>query len=209
MAAADGFEVRLIGRGGHAASPHRNRDPVPAAAQSVLALQTVVSRHTKPTEPVVLSVCVIEGGTAFNVIPEEVRLAGTVRTVTAAHRRTVPRLMKRILSGVARSAGVKVELRYNFYYPLTANHGKSVEFVAETVRQITGRQRAYRQAQVRMGAEDFSYYLDKVPGAFAFLGTRGRAARTQMNHHNPYFDIDERALPLGTALLAALALTQE
>lgn len=206
MAAADGFEVRFLGHGGHAASPHLSRDPVPAAAQAVLALQQVASRFTDPTEPVVVSVCIVEGGTAFNVIPEEVRLAGTVRTVTRSHRLRVPRLMRRILSGVARSAGVKAEMTYNYYYPPTVNHPRSVQYLAETVRSLTGRKGAYREAEVRMGAEDFACYLEKVPGAFAFLGTRGRAPRTHFNHHNPHFDIDESALPLGSALLAALAL---
>ncbi|KPK79616.1 MAG: hypothetical protein AMJ81_12995 [Phycisphaerae bacterium SM23_33] len=208
MAAADGFEARLVGRGGHAASPHRNRDPVPAAAQAVLALQTIASRCTNPTEPVVVSVCVLEAGTAFNVIPEQVTLRGTVRTVTKRHRQAVPRLMRRILSGVARSAGIRAELDYNFYYPVSSNHAASVEFVADTARQLTGRRSAYRQAEVRMGAEDFSLYLEKTTGAFAFLGTRSKAKRTQANHHNPHFDIDERALPLGAALLASLALNR-
>jgi len=206
MAAADGFEARLIGRGGHAASPHLNRDPVPPAAQAVLALQAIASRYTNPTEPVVVSVCVLEGGSAFNVTPQEVRLAGTVRTVTRSHRRAVPRLMKRILSGVARSAGVGMELTYNLYYPPTANHAASVEFAARKVRELTGRPQSYREAKLRMGAEDFACYLQKVPGAFVFLGTRGKAARSRFNHHSPHFDIDERALPLGAALLAALAL---
>ncbi len=206
MAAADGFEARFLGRGGHAASPHLNLDPVPVVAQAVLALQSVASRSTNPTEPVVLSVCKVHGGTAFNVTPEEVTIGGTVRTVTKKHRRAVPRLMKRILTGVARSGGMKVEFRYDFYYPPTANHPRSVAFLTKTVGQLTGNSRSFRQAEVRMGAEDFSCYLEKVPGAFAFLGTRSKARRTQHNHHSPYFDIDERALPLGAALLAALAL---
>jgi len=206
MAAADGFEARFLGRGGHAASPHLNLDPVPVVAQAILALQSVASRSTNPTEPVVLSVCKVHGGTAFNVTPEEVSIGGTVRTVTKRHRRAVPRLMKRILTGVARSAGMKVEFRYDFYYPPTTNHPRSVAFLAETVGKITGNPRSFRRAGVRMGAEDFSRYLEEVPGAFAFLGTRGKARRTQHNHHSPYFDIDERALPLGAALLAALAL---
>ncbi len=206
MAAADGFEVRLVGRGGHAASPHLNVDPVPVAAQAILALQSIASRWTNPTEPVVVSVCKVHGGTAFNVTPEEVTIGGTVRTVSKKHRRTVPRLMKRILTGVARSAGMRVEFGYDFYYPPTVNHPRSVEFVVEMVRELTGDLRAYREAEVRMGAEDFSCYLEKVPGAFTFLGTRSKAARTRFNHHNPHFDIDERALPLGAALLAVLAL---
>jgi amidohydrolase len=208
MAAADGFEVRFIGRGGHAASPHLNRDPVPAAAQAVLALQTIVSRYTDPTEPVVVSVCVVEGGTAFNVTPEVVRFAGTVRTVSRRHRLAVPRLMKRILTGVARSAGVRVELLYSFYYGPTVNHRESVAYAAETVVALTGRRTAYRQATLRMGAEDFACYLERVPGAFIFLGSRGPAARTRSNHHSPRFDIDERVLPLGAALAAGLALGQ-
>ncbi len=208
MAAADGFEARIRGRGGHAASPHLNRDPVPVAAQAVLALQSIASRYTDPTEPVVVSVCMLEAGTAFNVIPDEVTLKGTVRTVTERHRRAVPRLMKRTLTGVARSAGISAELDYSFFYPPTVNHADSVEFVAQTVRRLTGRRSSYRQAKVRMGAEDFSYYLERTPGAFVFLGTRGKAKRTHTNHHNPHFDIDERALPLGAALLASLVLNR-
>ena len=209
MAAIDGFEVRFHGRGGHAASPHLNRDPVPAAAQAVLALQQVASRLTDPTEPVVLSVCVLEGGTVFNVTPEEVRLTGTVRTVSRAQRLRVPRLMRRILNGVARSAGVEVEMTYNRYYPPTVNHADSVDYVARTVRALTGRKGDYREAKVRMGGEDFACYLEKVPGAFAFLGTRGKSPRTHFNHHSPHFDIDEGALPLGAALSAALALGKQ
>jgi amidohydrolase len=208
MAAADGFEVRFVGRGGHAASPHLNRDPVPAAAQAILALQTIASRYTDPTEPVVVSVCAVEGGTAFNVTPEVVRLAGTVRTVSRRHRLAVPRLMKRILTGVAHSAGVRVELIYSMYYGPTVNHRASVAYAAQTAVALTGRRTTYRQAGIRMGAEDFACYLERVPGAFLFLGSQGPTARTRFNHHSPRFDIDERVLPLGAALAAGLALGQ-
>jgi amidohydrolase len=208
MAAADGFEVRFIGRGGHAASPHLNRDPVPAAAQAILALQTIASRYTDPTEPVVVSVCAVEGGTAFNVTPEVVRLGGTVRTVSRRHRLAVPRLMKRILTGVAHSAGVRVELIYSMYYGPTVNHRASVAYAARTAVALTGRRTTYRQAGIRMGAEDFACYLERVPGAFLFLGSQGPTARTRFNHHSPRFDIDERVLPLGAALAAGLALGQ-
>jgi amidohydrolase len=208
MAAADGFEARFIGRGGHAASPHLNLDPVPAAAEAILALQTIASRYTDPTEPVVVSVCMVEGGTAFNVTPEVVRLAGTVRTVSRAHRLLVPRLMKRILTGVARSAGIRAELTYSLYYGPTVNHPESVAYAAQAAIALTGRRTTYRQAKIRMGAEDFACYLERVPGAFIFLGSRGPAARTRANHHSPRFDIDERVLPLGAALAASLALGQ-
>ena len=208
MAAADGFEARFIGRGGHAASPHLNLDPVPATAQAILALQSIASRYTNPIEPVVVSVCVVEGGAAFNVTPEVVRLSGTVRTVSRRHRLTVPRLMRRILTGVARAAGVHVELTYSLYYGPTVNHPASVAYAAQTALALTGRRATYRQAEIRMGAEDFACYLEKVPGAFIFLGSRGATARTRANHHSPRFDIDERVLPLGTALAASLALSQ-
>jgi len=206
MAAADGFEARVKGRGGHAASPHLSLDPIPVAAEAILALQSIASRFTNPTEPVVLSVCKVHAGTAFNVTPEEATIAGTVRTVTRKHRRQVPRLMRRTLTGIARSAGMTAELRYDFYYPPTVNDPKSTEYVVETIRKLTGRSRAFREARVRMGAEDFSCYLEKVPGAFVFLGSRGKHRQTRHNHHSPYFDVDEKALPLGAALLAALAL---
>ena len=206
MAAVDDFSITVKGRGGHAARPHETVDPVLTAARLIVDLQSIASRMTDPVEPVVLSVCMIEGGTAYNIIPGEVRMRGTVRTMSEKLHKDIPELIRRMADGVCRSAGADFELSYNVGYPVTVNDPEAVGRVGQVVGELFGPEPGMYGEQLRMGAEDFSYFLQRVPGALISLGIRNQATGATHPNHNPKFRVDESALWKGTALFAGLAL---
>src|ERR671910_1899181 len=170
MAASDAFEIEIKGSGGHGAMPHLTTDAVAIAAQVVTALQTVVSREVDPVEPAVLTVGEIGAGSAFNIIPETARLGGTVRTLDADLRERFPERIEELARGVARGMRGDVELDYRFSYPVTSNDAGSAELALGVVGELFGEDRAVELSNPSMGAEDFAYYLEKVPGAFIWLG---------------------------------------
>jgi amidohydrolase len=199
MAAADRFKITVTGKSGHGAIPHKSVDAIVAASQAVAALQTVASRWTDPLDPMVLTIGRIQGGTAFNIIAGEVQMEGTVRTLSAALRTTVPLLMERALKGVALSHGASISLEYSSGYPALVNPPEPADLVAKAATA----QKVLWMEQPLMGSEDFSYYLEEVPGCYFFLGTAGEEEAVSL--HNCYFDFDERVLPLGASLLAKIA----
>jgi amidohydrolase len=206
MAAMDRFDLEVIGRGGHGAMPQMARDPVVAAAAVIGALQTAVSRRTSPLEAAVVSVCTLSAPGAFNVIPERVALSGTCRSLSAAVHAALPGLVRGIAVETARGYGCRVRFRYRRGTPVLVNAAESVARVRRLWSALAGEfGGGLAEAEATMGGEDFAYYLQRVPGAFSFLGAgpdRGRAAP----FHSPRFAIDERALVLGTALHISLAL---
>jgi len=204
LAAADGVRIKVIGKGGHGAAPHLAVDPVPVAAEIILALQQVVSRRVEPIEPAVVSICTIHGGSAFNVIPESVELGGTVRTMNEALRRRMPALIKRIANNIAKAHGARCEVSYTFAYPALSNAESSVRKVQKAVRELFGEKT--REMRPRMGAEDFAYYLQKVKGTIIALGTRNPRIGAVYPLHSPHFILDESVLHRGVALAAYLAI---
>ncbi len=204
MAAADAFEMEVRGTGGHGAMPHLSADAVVVAAHVVTALQTVVSREVDPVEPAVLTVGEIGAGTAFNIIPEKARLGGTVRTLNEDLRERMPERIEAVAQGVARGMRADAHLDYTFSYPVTRNAAGAAGHVLKTAGDLFGEETVLELANPSMGAEDFAYFLEKVPGAFVWLGV----GRDVSGLHTPQFAFDEKILPRGSALLTALALSK-
>ena len=201
MAAADAFEMTVKGAGGHGAMPHLTTDAIAIAAQVVTALQTIVSREVNPVEPVVLTVGEIGAGTAFNIIPETAYLGGTVRTLDAGLRERMPERIEELARGVAKGMRGEAELDYRFSYPVTRNDPGTAGLVLSVAEELFGEENVVEPTHSSMGAEDFAFFLEKVPGAFIWLGVGDVSGL-----HTPQFDFDEEILPQGSALLAALAL---
>jgi hippurate hydrolase len=202
MAAADAFEMEIIGSGGHGAMPHLAADAVVIAAQVVTALQTVVSREVDPVEPAVLTVGEIGAGTAFNIIPEKARLGGTVRTLNSDLRERMPGRMEAVARGVAKGMRGDANLDYAFSYPVTVNDEGAAGYALGVAKDLFGAQSVQELPNPSMTAEDFAFYLEKVPGAFIWLGV----GEDISGLHTPQFAFDEEILPRGSALLAAPAL---
>ena len=201
MAAADAFEMRVKGKGGHGAMPHLTTDAVAIAAQIVTALQTIVSREVNPVAPAVLTVGEIEAGFAFNIIPETARLGGTVRTLDADLRKQIPKRMEELARGIARGMRGDAELDYHFSYPVARNDADAAQFALGVIGELFGEENVVELTDSSMGAEDFAFFLEHVPGAFIWLGVGDVSGL-----HTPKFAFDEEILSQGSALLAALAL---
>ena len=206
MAAADEVRITVRGKGGHGAAPERAVDPIPAAAQLVLALQTVVSRRIEAVEPVVLSICRIHGGSAFNVIPDEVELVGTVRTLSADLRGRMPGLIEETARGVAAAAGAETDVTYLRGHPPPVNDTDAAARLAGSIGRLWGPEPPLAVRPPKMGAEDFSCFLEAVPGAFGYLGVGNPDVGAVEPHHSPRFRIDESVLWMGPALFADLAI---
>jgi amidohydrolase len=204
MAATDDLHVTLRGRGGHGAMPHLAVDPVVAAAQIISALQTVASRNVNPLDAAVVSVCSMQTSQvgAFNIIPDSVTLAGTVRTFRAQTRDLAERRVKEIVTKIAEGFGASAEIDYRRGYPATVNSPREAEFAARVGRRIFGAENVITEHEPTMGGEDFAYMLLERPGAYVFLGQGG------MEHgcllHNSRYDFNDEVIPLGAGYLAAL-----
>jgi amidohydrolase len=203
MAAVDSFDLVVEGFGGHGAMPHRSVDPIVVAADVVSGLQRVVSREIDPLEPAVVTVGAINGGTTYNVIPPRVALKGTVRTLSDATRDSMEARIRRIAEHTCAAANATCSLTWHPSYPVTANDPHEAAFVRETLAAELGAERVVEIPPV-MGSEDFSYYAQAVPACFWFLGS-GDETNVFPNHH-PAFDIDEKAMIVGIASHAAVAL---
>ncbi|AIQ19102.1 hydrolase [Paenibacillus sp. FSL H7-0357] len=196
-AGVDRFEITVKGVGAHAATPEKGVDSIVTAAQIVTMLQTVVSRQNNTLEPVVLSVTRINGGFTWNVLPEKVELEGTVRTYNEEIRRQIPIQMTRIIEGIAAGAGAEAQLHWYPGPPATINHGDWADFTKEVALEA-----GYDVHDIppQMGGEDFSYYLQQIPGAFVNIGTGPAYAL-----HHPRFDVDEAAILPAAKYFASLA----
>jgi amidohydrolase len=202
MAAADAFEMKIKGTGGHGAFPHETADAIVMAAQVITALQTLVSRETNPVDPAVVTVGEISAGTAFNIIPGEVYLGGTVRTLDADLRKRMPERIESLARGVTNGMRGDVDLDYDFSYPVTANDPEEARRALAVAGNLFGGEYARELSNPSMGGEDFAFFLEKLPGAFVWLGVGEDVSRL----HTPTFAFDEEILPRGAALLTALAL---
>ena len=182
--------------------PHLASDAIAIAAQVVTALQTIVSREVDPVEPAVLTVGEIGAGTAFNIIPDKARLGGTVRTLDADLRREIPARIEELSRGIAKGMRGDVDLDYTFSYPVTVNDEAAADFALGVAEDLFGGESVLQLPNPSMGGEDFAYFLEKVPGAFIWLGV----GEDVSGLHTPRFAFDEEILPRGAALLTALAL---
>ncbi|HUN90410.1 MAG TPA: M20 aminoacylase family protein [Burkholderiaceae bacterium] len=205
MAACDRFEITIHGRGGHGAHPHLAVDPIVVSSHVVAALQTIVARNTAPLESAVVSVCAIQAGRmeAPNVIPGEARMAGTVRTFQHSVQSHIEARIAEVAAAIARGFGAEATVRYVHQYPATINHAPQAEFAARVAEDLVGTSRVARNLQPSMGSEDFSLMLQARPGCYLRLGQGSDAHKAFL--HNPGYDFNDAVLPLGAALLAAIA----
>jgi amidohydrolase len=203
MAAADTFRITVHGRGGHASTPHQGPDAVLAASEIVVGLQALVSRVREPNDPVVVSVGMIHGGTRHNILPDQVHLEGTVRTFRPETRDLIERTLRRRVRSIASSLGARATIEYRRGYPALVNPAGPTTIVARALEVEFGRENVVEVDRPLMGAEDFSRYLERVPGTFLRLGV-GLPDRPA-SLHSATFAPDERALVLGAAVLAASA----
>ena len=199
MAAVDTFTVHIQGKGGHGAYPHETVDPVMAACGMAQAIQTILSRNHNPLDDLVISVTQIHAGTVSNVIPENAMINGTIRTFDPEVQKMVMRRMQEVVDGQAVSFGVTAELEYEVGYPATINDAAKAEFACDVAAEIAGADRVDLGVGREMGAEDFSYMLQKRPGAYLFLG-QGAAAGL----HHPKFDFNDEAAPFGASYFVRL-----
>ncbi|MEJ6782510.1 M20 aminoacylase family protein [Aminobacter sp. Piv2-1] len=201
LAAADRFVVTLRGKGAHAASPHESRDPVLVSAHLVTALQSIASRHVDPFDPVVVSVTYISGGNALalNVIPEQVVVGGTIRTVDPATRKAIEQRFRDIVANTARLFEAQAEIDWRPGYPVTVNDPEMTKVAITAASQVAGSDRVNGNCQCTMGAEDFSYMLEKRPGAIIWLGNGDSAGL-----HNPAYDFNDDAIVHGVRYWTAL-----
>jgi hippurate hydrolase len=200
MAATAEFWIVVKGKGGHAAMPNGTIDPIVIGAQIVNALQTIASRNIDPVESVVVSVTKFHGGDAFNIIPEQVELNGTIRTLRPEIGELAAKRMREICEGVAAAHGATAEVKIDFNYPVTYNHPDETDFAAGVARTVAGEPNVDTNVQPVMGGEDFSYMLEARPGAFIFMGNGDTA-----NLHNPAYDFNDEAIPHGVSYWVKLA----
>jgi amidohydrolase len=205
MAAGDFFDVKITGKGGHGGLPHLTVDPIVIAANAISTLQTVVSREVDPVESAVISICKMSGGEAYNVIPETAAFGGTIRTHKPELRESIPKRVKEILNGLISGMRGNYEFNLMSKFPATINDEETTSFVVKVAREILGEDKLSLLRPL-MGSEDFSFYLQKIPGTFAFLGVENKGKGIIYPHHHPKFDIDEDILPVGTALHVSVAM---
>jgi len=202
MAAVDEFDLIIEGRGGHGAIPQQTVDAIVVAAQVITALQTIVSRNISPLDAAVVTVGKITAGTAFNIIAATASLRGTVRTFDSETHTRIPELFERIVRGVCEAMGASYRLDYKRQTLPLVNRAEMCDLVADCATEVVGRENVIRDESVRtMGGEDMSYFLERVPGCFFFVGTRNEARGLVHPHHSPRFDIDESALATGVDIM--------
>lgn len=202
MASTDRFTVTIEGRGGHAALPHRAVDSVLVASHVIVALQSIVSRSLDPLQSAVVSVCALETGEAFNVLPQRVRLRGTMRSLSEEVRETVKARIEAIAAHVPAAFGAGGSVEYGGAYPVTENHPAETAFIADVAEGLVGAAQVDRNVAPMMAAEDFSYMLAQRPGAYIFMGNGDSAAL-----HHPDYDFCDAAAPYGASLWARLVET--
>jgi amidohydrolase len=208
LASTDELEITVRGRGGHASMPHFTADPIPVACEIVTALQTMVTRRVDAFDPAVLTIAKLRAGTTTNVIPETAAMWGTIRTVSERTRASVLADVRRVADGIAAAHGAAAEIELEEGYPVTVNHDDAADFALDTAARILGDEATVTMPSPVMGGEDWSYVLQEVPGAMAFLGTRppGMHPRDVAPNHSNRMVIDETAMVPGIATYAAVAL---
>jgi amidohydrolase len=205
MAAQDEFRATIRGRGGHGAAPHQAVDPLVAASQAVTALQSIVSRNVDPLEAAVVTVGSLHAGSAPNVIPDEAKLEGTLRSFSQDVRGLLRNRVPHVLTAVAAAADCELDFELSPGYPAVVNDPAHAARAAQVAASVVGPDNVVEPPPIA-AAEDFAYYLERLPGAFIFVGAGNRERGITAPHHSPQFDIDEAALPVGAELLVRLAL---
>jgi len=207
MASADELYITVKGKGGHAASPHQTTDTVLTASHLVVALQQVVSRNNDPFSPSVLSICSFQGGHTTNVIPSKVNLKGTFRAMDEAWRFEAHKRITEIVENLAKANRAEIELKIDIGYPTVYNNPALCNHARLLGEEFIGNSNV-EETELRMGAEDFGYYSQKIPGCFFRLGTGNKEMGITSGVHTPRFDIDERAIEIGIGIMAFIGATK-
>lgn len=203
MAATDEFSIAIRGRGAHAAMPHRGVDPVVVAAHVITALQSIVSRTTDPFDSTVVSVTKMQGGDAFNIIPDEAALGGTIRSLTPETREAAHARLRQIAEGITAAHGAEARVTIHPGYPVTMNHANQTQAALAVAIEVAGASQVDPETRPTMGGEDFSYMLNARPGNFIFIGN-GESAGL----HNPNYDFNDEIIPYGVSYWVRLAETR-
>lgn len=199
-ASTDNFDITIEGKGGHGSIPHLCIDPVTIGAEVVMALQNVVSRRTDPLQVPVLTIATFQSGESYNVIPERIKLAGTLRTHHASVRQQVPQQMEQMIAGITAAHGARFTLNWTRGYASGNNHADACAIARKVVSDALGEQALREMAHPLFGGEDFSSYQQKVPGCFLFIGSGNESIGATYGVHNPRFRLDEAALQIGVKL---------
>jgi amidohydrolase len=202
-ASSDTFKITVLGRGGHAAMPHRTVDPIAIAGFLITALQQLVSRQLSPMQPAVVTIGSVHGGTKENVIPDHVTLAGTVRAFDAGVRKDIPRRMETIVKGITEASGARYDLEYHFGYPVLNNDAEMAALARRAAERVVAAGRVV-SSEPAMAAEDFAYFLQEAPGAFISVGVGTPGIAERPSSHSPRFRLDEDGLPYGVAFYLSL-----
>jgi hippurate hydrolase len=202
MAAADKFDITVRGKGAHGAMPQNGVDPIVIGSQIVTALQSLVSRSKDPIETAVISITMFHSGAAFNVIPEEAVLSGTVRTFNPEVQHMIEAGLKRIAEGIASGMGGSADVDFRRGYPATVNHDAQTQLAANVASGIVGPENVRDDVDPTMGGEDFAFMLNEKPGCYLWLGQGGGASSE--NVHHPQYDFNDSVLPIGASVLARL-----
>lgn len=208
MASADEFEIEIIGKGGHAARAHEAIDPIVLAAQYINAIQTIVSRSVDPTESAVVTVGKIEGGTAHNVIPESVKLLGTVRTLSTETADLIEARLEAILKGITDGAGGSYKFKYLKGYPAVINTEAETMKVFETTQKLFGEEALVRKERPTMAGEDFAFYQQHFPGAFFFVGSGSEKSESTYVWHHPKYNVDDGFFKIAAPIMASLVFNK-
>jgi amidohydrolase len=203
LAASDRFTIKIIGQGGHAATPHVLKDPILAAGHLITQIHSIVGRDINPLESGVVSIGKVNGGVAFNIIPDEVELLGTVRSLTHQVREELKLRIEQVTRGIAQSFGMDYRFDYEYGYPVLVNDSEMSTLVASACSRGIGEENV-EVLKPSMGGEDFAYYLEKVPGAFFRVGIRNEQKGIVHPLHSSHFDIDEEMLPLGVEMFVRI-----
>lgn len=207
MASADELYITIKGKGGHAASPHLTTDTILTASQLVVALQQVVSRNNDPFSPSVLSICSFQGGNTTNVIPSEVNLKGTFRAMDESWRFEAHKRINEIVENIAKANRAEIELKIDVGYPTVYNDPALCNYAKKIGEEFLGSNNV-DETELRMGAEDFGYYSQKIPGCFFRLGTGNKKKGITAGVHTPTFDIDEQAIEIGMGIMAFIGASK-
>jgi amidohydrolase len=206
MANADEFEITIHGRGGHAAYPQACVDPILIASQVVVALQSIASRNTAPQDSVVITVSKIEGGTAFNIIPDRVTLLGTIRTLSEKSQNRVFERIEAIASGIAHSMEARAEVKITRGYPVLSNHPSAVDYLQSVFEKMENPVTQANCPFPQMVGEDFAYFARKIPACFFGIGLKPSGAESYPQLHQADFDFNDEALPVGMRCFSELVL---
>ena len=210
MASSDQFHIEVQGKGGHASSPQHSFDPIPVACEIVMALQTMVTRRVNVFDPAVVTVAHVTAGTTTNVIPDKAFLEGTIRTVSPETRALMEKEIPQVANGIGAAHGLKIDARVDLGYPVTVNNAGVAQWARAVATDVFGQTSVLEMPSPVMGAEDFSYILEEVPGALVFLGACPEGVNfweAEANHSNLMM-MNEDAMTTGIAMYAAVALAK-